>query len=106
MRNDGGDNHRPIAGMQLVAAAFDADKPCAGNCICESGAMLDRKDRICRAVNDEERNLQVVQATLPVLAAPIFADLEHEMIGRAQEAAGSVVILFDERPRPTLVEGV
>ena len=46
MGNDSCCNRVPILGMQFVATAFDADKPCAGDGIGKGRAMLNWKDRI------------------------------------------------------------
>src|SRR3954467_13850763 len=101
MRDDGGNDRAPVVGMQFVATAFDADKPPAGNSVGKGCAMLDRKDRIRCPVNDEQRNLDLAQASFQILAA-----LQHEMVSRAQEAAGSIVVLLDERAHRLLVEGM
>ena len=55
--------------MQFVAAAFQPDKPRTINGLGKRDAMLDRKDRIGRAVNDEQRRSHILQAVLPLVAA-------------------------------------
>src|SRR5947207_9534723 len=98
MRRDGFDDFLPVVAMQFVAAALDPHQPGAGNRAGKRLAVLDREDRIGGAMDDEQRQTQVLYPSLRTAA------LEQEVVGGAAEIAGTVVIFLDHRACPFAVE--
>ena len=89
---DGVDHGVPVVGVQLVAATGDADQPGSGDHLQELLPVRDRVDRIGRAMNDEQRWLELGEPALPWLPTP---PLE---VGQRRIAARPVVIPLVERP--------
>jgi len=58
----------PGSPVQLVAAPLEADQLCAGDRVRQRNPVLDRVDRIGRAVNDQQRGRQLMQPAPPLIA--------------------------------------
>jgi hypothetical protein len=74
-----------------MATALDAYEFCAFDSFGQQLAVLDRKDGIDRAMNNQSKNGQSGK-----LAFPCAASLQHEMIGDTHEVPCPSCIPFDQ----------
>ena len=82
MRDDRRDDRVPVRFMQLMAAAVEPHQGRARDLLRQGDAVLDRKQRVRRAVDDEERRAELAEPALPCLASA-----DPQMVGRAREVA-------------------